>query len=43
MYLLTRTPGDPERRYREGDLMIQEALDYGKILYKRHVESMEVL
>ncbi len=36
--LLARRPDYTERRYREGDRMIREALDYGKILYERHVE-----
>jgi uncharacterized protein len=34
--LLARKPGDTERRYREGDPLIREALDHGKVLYERH-------
>ncbi len=34
--LLARRPDDTERRYREGDPLIREALDYGKVLYERH-------
>lgn len=34
--LLARTPEDTERRYREGDPLIREALDHGKVLYERH-------
>jgi predicted nucleotidyltransferase len=34
--LLARTPEDTERRYREGDPLIREALDRGKVLYERH-------
>lgn len=34
--LLTRRPDDTERRYREGDPLIREALDHGKVLYERH-------
>jgi len=34
--LLARRPDDTERRYREGDPLIREALDHGKILYERH-------
>ncbi|MDD5643038.1 MAG: nucleotidyltransferase domain-containing protein [Syntrophales bacterium] len=33
--LLARTPEDTERRYREGDPLIREALDRGKVLFKR--------
>jgi predicted nucleotidyltransferase len=33
--LLARTPEDTERRYREGDPLIREALDRGKVLYER--------
>ena len=35
-YLLARNPEDTERRYREGDPLIREALDRGKVLYERH-------
>ncbi|MGA7564236.1 MAG: nucleotidyltransferase domain-containing protein [Desulfobaccales bacterium] len=31
--LLARRPDDTERRYREGDPLIREPLDHGKILY----------
>jgi predicted nucleotidyltransferase len=34
--LLARRPEDTERRYREGDPLIREALDHGKVLYERH-------
>lgn len=34
--LLARRPEDTERRYREGDPLIREALDRGKVLYERH-------
>jgi predicted nucleotidyltransferase len=34
--LLARNPEDTERRYREGDPLIREALDHGKVLYERH-------
>jgi predicted nucleotidyltransferase len=34
--LLARTPEDTARRYREGDPLIREALDRGKVLYERH-------
>ena len=34
--LITRRPDDVERRYREGDPLIREALDRGKVLYERH-------
>jgi predicted nucleotidyltransferase len=34
--LLARTPEDTEQRYREGDPLIREALDRGKVLYERH-------
>jgi predicted nucleotidyltransferase len=33
--LLARRPDDTERRYREGDPLIREALDHGKVLYER--------
>ena len=35
--LLARTPEDTERRYREGDPLIREALDRGKVLYERDI------
>lgn len=34
--LIARRPDDTERRYREGDPLIREALDRGKLLYERH-------
>ena len=34
--LLARCPEDTARRYAEGDPLIREALDHGKILYERH-------
>ena len=33
--LLVRHPGDTVRRYRQFDPLIREALDHGKVLYKR--------
>jgi predicted nucleotidyltransferase len=34
--LLARRPQDTARRYAEGDPLIREALDHGKVLYERH-------
>jgi predicted nucleotidyltransferase len=34
--LLVRRPDDTTRRYTEGDPLIREALDRGKVLYERH-------
>lgn len=34
--LLARQPQDTARRYAEGDPLIREALDRGRILYERH-------
>jgi predicted nucleotidyltransferase len=34
--LLARRPEDTDCRYREGDPLIREALDHGKVLYERH-------
>ena len=34
--LLARRPGDTARRYKEGDPLIREALDKGKVLYERN-------
>ena len=34
--LLARRPEDTARRYEEGDPLICEALDHGKVLYERH-------
>jgi len=34
--LLARQPQDTERRYAEGDPLIREALDHGRVLYERH-------
>jgi len=33
--LIARRPSDVRRRYREGDPLIREALDRGKVLYER--------
>jgi len=33
--LLARRPDDIARRYSEGDPLIREALDHGKVLYER--------
>jgi uncharacterized protein len=34
--LIARRPDDVTRRYAEGDPMIREALDHGKVLYERY-------
>ena len=34
--LLARCPEDTARRYAEGDPLIREALDHGKVLYERY-------
>jgi predicted nucleotidyltransferase len=34
--LLARRPKDTQRRYAEGDPLIREALDHGKVLYERN-------
>ncbi|MGH9325297.1 MAG: nucleotidyltransferase domain-containing protein [Terriglobia bacterium] len=34
--LLARNPADTARRYAEGDPLIREALDHGRVLYERH-------
>ena len=34
--LLARRPDDPARRYKEGDPLIREAIDHGKVLYERN-------
>ncbi|HUY14834.1 MAG TPA: nucleotidyltransferase domain-containing protein [Terriglobia bacterium] len=34
--LLARRPDDTARRYSEGDPLIREAIDHGKVLYERH-------
>jgi len=34
--LLARRPDDTARRYAEGDPLIREAMDHGKVLYERH-------
>jgi len=34
--LLARQPQDTARRYAEGNPLIREALDHGKVLYERH-------
>ncbi len=36
--LLARSPEDSERRYQQGDPLIREALDQGRILYERSRE-----
>lgn len=33
--LIARRPEDVDRRYREGDPLIRDALDHGKVLYER--------
>ena len=33
--LLVRRPEDVERRYRQGDPLIREALDKGRVMYER--------
>ena len=37
--LLARRPDDTERRYKEGDPLILEAIDHGKVLYNRDGEG----
>ena len=34
--LIARRPDDTARRYAEGDPLIREALDHGKVLYERY-------
>ena len=34
VYVLARRPGDTARRYAEGDPLIREALDRGRVLYE---------
>jgi predicted nucleotidyltransferase len=34
--LVARQPEDTARRYQEGDPLIREVLDRGKVLYERH-------
>ncbi len=34
--LLARSPEDINRRYQDGDPLIREALNNGKVLYERH-------
>jgi predicted nucleotidyltransferase len=34
--LLARRPDDTARRYAEGDPLLRDALDHGKVLYERH-------
>ena len=34
--ILVRRPEDTQRRYREWDPLIREAIDHGKVLYERH-------
>ncbi len=38
--MLARNPDDTARRYREGDPLIREALDRGKVLYERDSKGM---
>ena len=39
--ILARRPDDTERRYREGDPLIREALDKGRVLYDRDREGVD--
>ena len=34
--LIARRPEDTAKRYQEGDPLLREALDHGKVLYERH-------
>jgi predicted nucleotidyltransferase len=34
--ILARRPDDVERRYRDADPLVREALDRGRVLYERH-------
>ena len=34
--VVVRDPDDAARRYREGDPLIQEAFDHGRVLYERN-------
>jgi predicted nucleotidyltransferase len=34
--ILARRPSDVERRYREADPLVRDALDRGRVLYERH-------
>lgn len=38
--LIVRRPEDIERRYREGDPFIREALDHGRVLYERNGQGV---
>lgn len=38
--LLARRPDDTARRYEQGDPLIREALDRGKVLYERHSQRV---
>lgn len=38
---VVRSPEDVTRRYREGDPLIREALDRGKVLYECHGSRMD--
>lgn len=38
--LIVRRPEDVERRYREGDPFIREALDHGRVLYERNGQGV---
>jgi predicted nucleotidyltransferase len=39
--ILVRRPEDTQRRYREWDPLIREAIDHGKVLYERHGARMD--
>lgn len=39
--LLARTPEDTQRRYREGDPLIRDALDRGLVLHERNSPRMD--
>ncbi len=38
--LIARRPDDAERRYRQGDPLIREAMDRGVVLYERHSQRV---
>lgn len=38
--ILARQPGDTSRRYQEGDPLITEAIERGKVLYERDSQGM---
>jgi uncharacterized protein len=39
--ILARRPEDTARRYEEGDPLIREAVDHGKVLYERHRQRVD--